>query len=178
MRHIAPVAALFSAVVLSACTGRPSLDRPALSTRSLNLEEFFQGQVVAYGQFQDRLGRVSRRFDVRMNGVWDGKVLTLTEDFTYEDGSTERRVWMLRKTGPDTWEGTAPGVIGTATGQEKGDTFNWRYTIDLPIGGGRTTRVGFDDWMWLLTDRRVLNRAWMQKYGVNVGEVTIFFEKR
>ena len=163
--------------VLGGCTARPLPDQPPLSTRQLNLEEFFKGRVTAHGQFQDALGRVSRRFDVDMRGRWDGQVLTLTEDFRYSDGGTERRVWTLRKTGPDTWEGTAPGVIGTATGEERGDTFNWRYTIDLPTGEGDTVRVSFDDWMWLIADDRVLNRAYMRKYGVTVGEVTIIFEK-
>ncbi len=174
----AVLSAVLGLAVLAGCSGRPRPDQPPLSTRALNLEEFFAGPVVAHGQFQDLFGRVSRRFDVAMRGRWDGRVLTLTEDFTYSDGTTERRVWTLKKTGPDSWEGTAPGVIGTATGQERGDTFNWRYTIDLPTGAGKTARVSFDDWMWLVADRRVLNRAYMQKLGVTVGEVTIFFEKR
>ncbi len=83
----------------------------------------------------------------------------------------------LRKTGDDTWEGTAPGVQGVATGVEAGDTFNWGYTIDLPVSGGETVRVTFDDWMWLLSDDRLLNIAYMERFGVKVGEVVIFFEK-
>jgi hypothetical protein len=99
------------------------------------------------------------------------------EDFIYEDGSTEQRIWTLRQTSPETWEGTAPGVIGTATGQERGDTFNWQYTIDLPIPGNETLRVTFDDWMWLLSEDRVLNRAYMSRLGVPIGEVIITFER-
>jgi hypothetical protein len=104
-----------------------------LSDRQLNLEEFFDGDLVAYGQFQDVLGTVRRRFEVRHPGRLGRRALRLVEDFVYEDGSTEQRVWTLVKTGPDTWEGTAPGVIGVATGQEDGDRFNWRYEIDLPV---------------------------------------------
>ncbi len=87
--------------------------------------------------------------------------LTLVEDFVYEDNSTEQRIWALNKTGEDTRDGTAPGVIGTATGQQRGGTFNWRYTIDLPMPDG-TLRVTFDDWMWMLSETRVLNRAYMK----------------
>lgn len=162
---------------LSGCSVHPRPDQQPLSTRQLNLEEFFAGRVTAHGQFQDAFGRVSRRFDVAMRGRWDGRVLTLTEDFRYSDGTAERRVWTLTKTGEETWEGSAPGVIGTAKGEERGDSFNWRYTIDLPKADGTTVRVSFDDWMWLVADRRVLNRAYMQKYGLTLGEVTIFFEK-
>lgn len=162
--------------VLAACTGKPALDEAKLSDRELNLEEFFDGRLVAYGQFQDVLGTVRRRFRVDMTGTWDGETLKLVEDFSYADGSTERRVWTLEKTGAQTWRGTAPGVIGEAFGEERGDTFNWRYEIDLPVPDG-TLRVRFDDWMWLLEDDRLLNRAYMKRYGVDIGDVIITFEK-
>jgi hypothetical protein len=168
-------------LLVGACTGRPALDDPKLSERDLDLERFFAGRTVAHGQFQDRFGTVRRRFVVEIDGEWDGEVLTLTEDFAYEDGSTERRVWRLRKTGAETWAGRAAGVEGIARGEERGDTFNWRYTIDLPIpsadGGTSTMKVTFDDWMWLLAGDRLLNRAYMSRFGVEIGEVVIFFEK-
>ncbi len=168
-------------LLLAGCVGKPSLDDPKLSETKLDLEVFFAGKTVATGQFQDIFGTVRRRFDVTIDGTWDGETLTLVEDFVYEDGATERRVWSLTKTGADTWEGTAPGVIGIATGEERGDTFNWAYTIDLPIpssdGGTETLRVAFDDWMWLLSEDRLLNRAYMKRFGLDIGEVIIFFEK-
>jgi hypothetical protein len=178
MRLVALAFGLASVMLLSACAGRPALDDPQLSDRQLNLEEFFVGELVAHGQFQDILGTVRRRFEVAITGTWDGETLTLVEDFVYEDASTEQRIWTLVKTGPDTWRGTAPGVIGEALGEERGDTFNWAYTIDLPIPGDQTMRVSFDDWMWLLTEDRLLNRAYMKRYGVTIGEVIIMFEKR
>jgi hypothetical protein len=163
---------------LAACGGRPALDDEPLSGAQLNLEEFFEGDLVAYGQFQDVFGTVRRRFVVDIEGTWDGETLRLVEDFIYEDGSIEQRVWTLTQTGADTWQGTAPGVIGVATGEERGDTFNWQYTIDLPIGDGETMRVSFDDWMWLLSEDRLLNRAYMFRYGVRIGEVIISFERQ
>ena len=171
-------AVLACVLFLAACAGRPALDDPQLSGRQLNLEEFFAGDLVAHGQFQDVLGTVRRRFEVAITGTWDGERLTLVEDFVYEDTSTEQRIWTLIKTGPDTWRGTAPGVVGEAFGEERGDTFNWRYTIDLPLPGGGTTRFAFDDWMWLLAEDRLLNRAYMKRFGVTIGEVIITFEKR
>lgn len=169
--------ALAALLALAACGGRPALDDAPLSDRALNLEDFFDGPVTASGQFQDLFGTVRRRFDVDITSQWDGRTLTLTEAFLYEDGSTETRVWTLVKTGPDSWQGTAPGVIGTATGRESGDAFNWRYTIDLPIGGEDTLRATFNDWMWLMSDRTLLNRAYMSRAGIPLGEVIIWFEK-
>ena len=168
--------------LLAACTGKPSFDDPSLSDRKLNLEEFFDGELVAYGQFQDVLGTVRRSFVVNISGDWDGERLRLVEDFDYEDGSTEQRIWTLTKTGPDSWTGTAPGVIGAALGQEQDNRFNWKYEIDLPIpsadGTTETMRVTFDDWMWLLSDDRLLNLAYVKRYGLDIGTVTISFEKQ
>ena len=171
-----------SLALLASCTGHPSFKDASLSNRQFELEKFFDGQFLAHGQFQDRFGTVRRQFEVKINGHWDGKELKLIEDFVYEDGSTERRVWRLHKTGDTTWEGTAPGVIGVATGEVQGDRFNWHYTIDLPeTKAGQpttTTRVSFDDWIWLLSDNRAFNRAYMTKYGVTLGDVSISFEKQ
>lgn len=174
---VRPLLLAAALALLAACSGRPALDDPALSSRDLDLERFFSGPLVAHGQVQDRFGAVRARFRVDMQGYWDGETLRLEEDFFYDDGTTDRRVWTLRKTGPESWEGTAPDVIGVARGQEKGDTFNWRYSVDLPRGDG-ALRVAFDDWMWKLSDTRVLNRAYMRKFGVTVGEVILFFEKQ
>lgn len=178
MRILAALAVLF----LVSCTGKPSFDDPTLSDRKLDLEEFFDGELIAYGQFQDVFGTVRRSFTVTINGTWDGEQLQLIEDFVYEDGSVEQRVWTLQKTGPDSWTGTAPGVIGIATGQEQDNRFNWRYDIDLPIpsadGTVETMRVSFDDWMWLLSEDRLFNRAYIKRYGIDIGEVAISFEKQ
>lgn len=175
------ILAALAFVLLAACTGKPSFDDATLSDRKLNLEEFFDGDLVAYGQFQDVLGTVRRSFVVNIHGDWDGERLRLQEDFVYEDGATEQRIWTLIKTGPDSWEGTAPGVIGTATGQERDNRFNWQYEIDLPIpaadGTIETLRVTFDDWMWLLSEDRLFNRAYVKRFGLDIGDVAISFEK-
>ena len=170
------LAALLAVIIVAGCVGKPALEDQKLSSRDFNLEEYFDGRVVAKGQFQDVFGTVRRRFDVVIDGTWDGETLRLVEDFTYEDGSEEQRIWTLQKTGPETWRGSAPGVIGDAVGEERGDSFNWKYRIDLPVPDG-TLRVRFDDWMWLIDDRTVLNRAYMKKSGADIGEVIIFFEK-
>ncbi len=173
--------ALIAVVTLAGCAGTPSLDDENLSDRKLDLEDFFDGRLIAHGQFQDLFGTVRRRFEVEVTGDWDGERLRLVENFVYEDGATEQRIWTLTKTGADSWVGTAPGVLGQATGEERGDTFNWQYTIDLPIpaadGSVEVLRATFDDWMWLLSEDRLLNRAYMSRYGVRIGEVILTFEK-
>jgi hypothetical protein len=163
------------ALGLAGCGG-PELADHAGQSPELELEEFLSGRLTAHGIFQDRFGDVRRTFVVDVLGEWDGETLTLTEDFVYEDGSTERRVWELTQTGEESWTGTAEGVIGTAEGEESGNAFNWRYTIDLDTPDG-TLRASFEDWMWQLDDRVLVNRAYVTKWGIEIGQLSIFFRR-
>lgn len=159
---------------LAACG--PTLEDYAGTTPELELERFLDGRLTAHGVFEDRFGNLRRSFVVDVLGTWDGEVLTLAEDFVYEDGTTERRVWRLSQTGPESWTGTAEGVIGPATGEERGNAFNWRYTIDLQTPDG-VLRVSFDDWLWQLDDRVMVNRASVTRWGVEIGTLSIFFRR-
>jgi hypothetical protein len=49
--------------------------------------------------------------------------------------------------------------------------------LSLPVDG-RVIEVRFDDWMYLMNDRVMLNKATMSKWGVRLGEVTLSFTKR
>ena len=53
---------------------------------------------------------------------------------------------------------------------------NWTYKFALNVGG-RTLNVRFNDWLFLLRDGVMLNRAEVTKFGVLLGEVMLFFRK-
>lgn len=176
-RRLATALAAIALLGLAACGGRPDIADYAAGDPPMALEEYFDGRLTATGVFQDRFEDVRRAFTVEIEGDWDGEVLTLVEDFDYEDGSTERRIWTLTKTGDATWEGRADGVVGVATGEVRGNAFNFRYSFDLKRPDGDTLRVDFDDWMFRLSERDVVNRAYVSKYGVDIGTLSIFFRK-
>ena len=48
----------------------------------LDLKTYFNGTVDAWGMFQDRSGKVIKRFTVVMHCHWDGDTGVLDEDFT------------------------------------------------------------------------------------------------
>lgn len=142
----------------------------------LVIEDYFNGHTRAWGIFEDRFGRLRRQFVVDIEGQWDGEQLTLDEHFTYADGDQERRVWRITKTGEGTYQGRADDVIGHASGEAAGNALNWRYDLDLKVGE-ETWRVHFNDWMFLQPDNVLLNRARVTKWGIEIGEVTIVFNK-
>ena len=143
----------------------------------LDLKSYFNGELVAHGLFTDRAGKVVRRFVVQMTGTWQGKNGTLDERFTYSDGATERRIWRLTDEGNGRWTGRADDVVGVAEGRSAGNALNWRYTLKLPVDG-TVYEVQFDDWMVLMDERVMLNKAVMSKFGVRLGEVTLSFTKK
>lgn len=142
----------------------------------LDLAQYFNGRVHAHGFFQDRRGRVTRRFIVVMDCRWDGNQGVLDESFTYSDGTTQRRVWRLTRHADGRYTGTADDVVGEASGRVAGNVFRWNYTLALPVDG-RVWEVQLDDWMYLMDDRVMLNRATMRKFGIRVGEITLAFTR-
>lgn len=166
--------------LLAGCAG-PQVADYAAEKPLLDLRQYFKGTLDAYGIFTDRSGKVVKRFTVVMSCSWSGppglETGVLDEAFTYSDGSTDRRVWTLKRMPDGRYTGTAGDVLGTASGEEKGNAFRWGYTLRLPVDG-RTIDVQFDDWMYLMNDKVMLNKAQMSKFGFRLGEVTLSFVKR
>lgn len=170
------LAAVVSAALLGACS-TPQVQDYAKETPVLELRDYFNGTLDAYGIFTDRSGKVVKRFTVVMTCSWQGDAGVLDEAFSYSDGTTQRRVWRLTRHADGRYTGQADDVIGTAEGRQSGNAFNWAYTLALPVDG-RVINVQFDDWMYLMNDKVMLNKAAMRKWGVGLGEVTLSFTKR
>jgi hypothetical protein len=146
---------------------------------ALDLKTYFDGNLVGHGLFMDRAGQVQRRFVVTIKATWAGDVGTLDEDFVWSDGEREKRVWTLRPVAgqPGRWTGTAADVKGEAQGVVAGNALNWTYTFLLKTSEGKRYDIDFDDWMFLIDEKVMLNRAVMTFWGFRVGEVLISFNK-
>jgi hypothetical protein len=194
LRQLTCAALLGVTVACTLLTGcaTPNIADYAAEKPVLDMRQYFNGTLDAYGIFTDRSGKVVKRFTVVMKCQWTGKpgeeVGVLDEDFTYSDGTKDRRIWTLKRSaggGVDgavdsqavRYTGTAGDVLGEAIGEEKGNAFRWAYTLKLPVDG-KTIEVQFDDWMYLMSDKVMLNKAVMSKFGFKLGEVTLSFIKR
>lgn len=162
-------------LVINGCSSMKPQDFAGKEPR-LVLEDYFAGKTQAWGIFEDRFGNLRREFTVDITGDWDGKTLTLTEDFIYSDGETEQRIWRIRKIDDHNYEGRAGDIIGTADGSVYGNALNWSYDMMLPVGDS-SWKVTFDDWMFLQPGGVLLNRAKVLKWGILLGEVTLSFSK-
>ena len=177
LMRAAALAAAVPAALMAGCASAPVPADYAAEKPALDLKRYFDGELVAHGIFTDRAGKVARRFTVQMTGSWQGNQGTLDERFTYSDGKTERRVWRLTDLGGGRYTGRADDVVGEAQGQAAGNALNWAYTLRLPVDG-KVYEVQFDDWMYLVDERVMLNKARMSKFGIFLGEVTLSFTKK
>jgi hypothetical protein len=143
----------------------------------LDLQTYFNGTVDAWGYFQDRGGKVMKRFKVEMKCTWNANSGVLDEYFTYSDGTTSRRVWTITKVDANTHKGTAEDVVGEAKGEAFGNALPWQYTLTLPVDGN-VYEVQFDDWMYLQDEQVMLNYSAMSKFGFRLGEVILSFRRR
>lgn len=170
------IAALLAGLALAGCsTPQPrdyAAEKPVLDLRS-----YFDGTIDGWGMVQDRSGKVTRRMKVEIVASWKGDVGTLDERFENSDGTTEHRVWTVRKDG-DRYTGTAHDVVGEATGEAAGNALNWKYVLAVKRDNGDVVNVDMDDWMWLADEKTILNRTRITKFGIGFGEVSFFFRKR
>jgi len=165
-------------ITLSACAAQNIKD---LSDRAptLDLEAFFEGDVIAYGIFEDYTQSLKRQFRVNILGTVAGDTLTLEEDFLYDDGETQRRVWVIQNLGQSEegvtlYEGRADDINGVARGEVAGNALHWRYSLALPVGDA-SYDITFDDWIYQQDDHVAINRARLTKFGFEVGSVTLVF---
>ena len=143
----------------------------------LDIRQYLNGTIDAWGMFQGRSGEVKKRFHVVIDARWDGDTGILDEHFSWSDGSRTRRVWTLKRQPDGSYRGTADDVAGEALGELAGNALRWRYVLRLPVDG-KTYLVDFDDWMFLIDDKVMINRSYMSKWGFRLGEVSLTFMKR
>ena len=74
------------------------------------------------------------------------------------------------------YEGSAEDVEGLATGTSVGNALNWTYDIYLNIKGSNL-KVKFNDWIYKQDSNVAINRAYVSKFGIDIGSVTLVFLK-
>ena len=163
-------------LLLSACS-KIDMKQFENNTPKLDLFSFFKGKTVAYGIFEDRFGNLKRQFRVNITGKVENNTLTLDEDFLYDDGEQANRIWKIKKITDKNkviYQGQADDIEGKASGSISGNTLNWSYDIYLNIKGSNI-KVHFNDWIYKQSEDLAINRAYVSKFGINIGSVTLVF---
>jgi len=166
------IALFASATLLSACSQLP-VSIYADTPIQFDPMSFFNNQIHAEGFVRDRSGEVSRTFTAQISATWDEQGGVLDELFTWSDGEIQTRVWQFRKTGEQTYVGTAADVIGDAQMEFAGNAIHMNYVLDVPLASGKSIGIRMDDWLYQVSDNSIVNVTSMSKFGFSVGEVVL-----
>jgi hypothetical protein len=137
---------------------------------------FFDGNLTAHGVVKDRGGRVIRYFNADIKAYWQDGIGTLEEDFVFDDGEPDRRVWTLTPAGENRYLGTAGDVVGEGEITVAGNSMFLDYILRIPYGDG-TLDLRIDDRMYLVHPDVLINESKMTKFGFDVGEILLVIRR-
>jgi len=168
--------AALSVTALVGCGSLPPRHFAEASPR-FDPEQFFTGQTRSWGVFENRSGEPVRRFTTVAEGREQKGELVLHQKFSYEDGTTQERLWHIRRLDAHHLEATANDVVGKAKGEVYGNAFRWEYTVALHPGNP-LFNVQLKQWMYLQAGGQVVvNRGTISKFGVELAQVTEYFHR-
>ena len=172
-----PLLVLLSALLLTASCSSMAPQGFDHSTPRFEPEKYWEGPTRSWGVMESKRGNPKSRFRTEMMGRRDGDVLVITQDFTFEDGRKQQRVWRLKRIDEHRYEATAPDVVGVAPGEAWGNSFHWEYTL-ATTPHNIFTRVHMTHWMYLQADgEEMINRVIISKLGVILAETTEHFHR-
>jgi hypothetical protein len=144
---------------------------------TLKIQSYFNGSLKAHGIVLNRQGQVTRYFAIDMKGSWHQNKGTLNEVIQYNDGEKQVRQWHFILQDPNHFMATAKDAVGYAQGTQFGNAVHMVYTLNVTID--RTVyAINFDDWIYKMTDEKVINRTTLSKFGIGLGEVIITYDKK
>ena len=149
---------------------------PHAGSATFDLLAFLEGETRAEGVFEDRSGRLKRRFTVETAGRVDGSRLILDESFRFDDGEEMQRTWTLERGANGTFTGTCDDAPLPAQGTLGHDRAEMLSTLLLTVGK-RKIAMNFDDVFYPLDSATVLNRSTIRKWGITIGQVLLIFRK-
>jgi Protein of unknown function (DUF3833) len=112
-----------------------------------------------------------------MYGRWSGDVFVLDEQFHYDTGETEKRTWSVTPGSEGRFHATCIDCVGQASGACDVDSIRMSYRFRLKLAKHEIV-VSFDDRIYRMGERIAVNRATMSKWGIKLGELSLFFERQ
>jgi hypothetical protein len=165
----------FGGLALAACSS-VSVEDYAANKPQIVAEQFFNGKLLAHGIVKDRDGRVIRYFSASIDASWRDGIGTLDENFVFDDGEQQKRVWTLKPSADNHYIATAGDVIGEGKMNVAGNSVFLDYVLRVPYDGD-SIDLRIDDRMYLVSDRVLLNESIMTKWGFEVGSLMLVIEK-
>jgi hypothetical protein len=172
---IAAILLALSLLLLAGCAGGLKPESFAAAGPRFDPLRFFDGPTRSWGIVESRRGQPKSRFKTDMMGKREGEDLVITQDFTFEDGHRQQRVWRVHRVDDHHYDATANDVVGVSHGLAYGNTFRWEYVV---AGRNPLAHLRYSLWMYLQADGETLiNRVTVSKLGVILAQTTEHFHR-
>ena len=142
-------------------------------------ERFFHGRLEGWAVLESLIGGLLKRATLTAEGQWDEakQVVHFVETYRFDDGHEDTLNWTIQKLGPGKYKGLEPHLDGEAEGEQSGCAFHWRYTRDTPQSDGKTTKLNFDDWFYLIDDNACIVRGSAGRAGLPFATAHVTYRK-
>ena len=85
--------------------------------------------------------------------------------------------WTIRKSAPGKYNGIENRLEGDAKGEQAGCAFHWKYTRNTPQAGGKSTKLNFDDWFYMIEERACIVRGSAGRAGLPFATAHVTYVK-
>lgn len=144
---------------------------------AFDIRQHLNGPILCEGVIYGLTGRVTSRFVADIVARWDGNVGIMSETFRYDSGLVQDRQWTLTLGNDGAITATAPDVVGTGRGQQKGSAVLLNYKIRLTEDAGGHV-LDTTDWMYLAPNGTIINRSQFRKFGIQVAELVATMRRK
>lgn len=140
------------------------------------LEDFFEGHTVADAAFW-AINGIRRNFHIEITGVWNNGVLSLHEDFRFEDGETDHKTWRFEKISESKYIANREDLLQPVEADIRDGSLRYTYSLYLDAEQKKNV-VLFKDRITMVDEQTLKNTAVVHKFGLPVGLVRGTFKKQ
>ena len=162
MKPCLPTLAAAAVICLGGCASGLPPETFARLGPEMRPERYFEGTTRSFGVMEARSGAPTDIFHVEGHGeVQADGAFKLDQIVTFDGRAPQRRTWVMRASGPNTYTATLTDAGGPVTGEAYGNLFHIRYPLKSPPFGR------MEQWLYLQPDgRTVMNEATVTVAGV------------
>ena len=144
---------------------------------NLEFENFFSGEVVARGNLILRYPRKSiKNIYVAFKGTYRNNQLKLQEQYLENDKKIVRN-WKFKKISNNLFQGTEKNVKGNIIVNIDKNRLIMKYYYKL-IVWNITITVLIKDYMYLISEKEIINTTNVSKFGIKLAELVLLYKKK
>ncbi|MDQ7014885.1 MAG: DUF3833 family protein [Gammaproteobacteria bacterium] len=148
----------------------------ALQRPLFDPQAFYSGHLSGWGMYTDRSGVVRQRFRIEMEAAWQQDLGKLQQTWRYSTGKVAQRIVTLKKLDEHRYRIAASDAQSQGEGRVAGNSAYWNYRFSFDDGSEVAVRQ-VEQWSYAIDANSVMQKISLKKYGLPMGELTVFVQR-